>query len=319
MLGVFSIFLASSLWALDTLIRYPLMQAGVPALQIVLFEHLFLVLALVIYLARQQQWRLPLKDNLLSILMIGGVGSALGTLAFTAAFSYHNPSVVILLQKLQPLVAIFAARWLLGEQWGRHFVRYALLGILGALCMMGEDLLKLLQPATWLGYGDAAFAGQGYALILLAVVAWGLATVFGKRLLNNGYSNSQILLARFSAALLLLLLISVFFQPSVYAISSLTLAQIAALALIAGILGMGAYYYGLKRVPAHIATLAELFFPVAAIIVNYFAFGATITPLQALGAVLITVAALLAQHRSLAVPLLAEGVKPKANVLLTNT
>lgn len=307
MFGIFSIFLASTLWALDTLIRYPLMQAGIPALQIVLFEHLFLVLTVAIYLSRSQQWRLPLKGNVLSILMIGGLGSALGTLAFTAAFSYHNPSVVILLQKLQPLVAIFAARWLLGEQWGRNFGWFALLGIVGAVCMMGEDLFKLVQPATWAGYGDAKLAGQGYALILLAVVAWGLATVFGKRLLNQGYSNPQMLLARFSAALLVLTVVALFFQPSVYQVEAVTLSKVAALALMAGILGMSAYYYGLKRVPAHIATLAELFFPVAAIAVNYFAFGATITPLQAVGAALITLAALLAQHQALAVPLLVQA------------
>lgn len=297
MFGIFSIFLASSLWALDTLIRYPLMQAGVPALQIVLFEHVFLVAAMFIYLRSQGSFKLPLRGNTLNIFMIGGLGSAIGTLAFTAAFSYHNPTVVILLQKLQPLVAIFAARWILGERWSRDFGWFALLGIIGALIMIGEDLLALTQPATWHGYGDAAMAWQGYGLILLAVVAWGLATVFGKRLLNRGFSNTQTLFARFAAALLVLGVLALVMQPAVFAVQTPQLGKIAALALIAGILGMTAYYYGLKRVPAHIATLAELFFPVAAIAVNYVAFGSTVTVLQAIGAALITVAALLAQHR----------------------
>ncbi|PID49316.1 MAG: EamA family transporter [Proteobacteria bacterium] len=300
MLGVFSIFLASVFWALDTLIRYPLMQAGVPALQIVLFEHLFLVAALFIYLtSRQQTWRLPLRGNGLNIFIIGGLGSAIGTLAFTAAFSYHNPSVVILLQKLQPLVAIFAARWILGERWNRYFMVFALLGISGALLMMGEDLLALGKRHTWQGYGDAAMAWQGYGLIFVAVITWGLATVFGKRLLNNGYNNGQILLARFGAALLTLGVLALVIQPGVFIVKNVPLEKIAALALIAGILGMSIYYYGLKRVPAHVATLAELFFPIAAITINYIAFGATISFVQAIGAALITLAALLAQRQAL--------------------
>lgn len=301
MFGVFAIFLASSLWALDTLIRYPLMQAGVPALQIVLYEHVFLVMALFAYLYRHQQWRLPLRGNLLNIFMIGAAGSALGTLAFTAAFSYHNPNVVILLQKLQPLVAIFTARWILGERWHQHFGWLALLGIVGALLIMGKDLLTLAQTTTWQGYGDSLKAWQGYALILTAVIAWGLATVFGKRLLNNGYSNPQTLFARFSSALIMLLICAISFQPTAFAVEPSNLTKIATLALIAGILGMSAYYYGLQRVPAHIATLAELFFPVAAIGVNYLAFGSTITVLQAVGATLIMLAAMLAQHKALVV------------------
>ncbi|HPE59640.1 MAG: DMT family transporter [Thiothrix sp.] len=299
MFGIFSIFLASSLWALDTLIRYPLMQAGVPALQIVLFEHVFLVLAMLLYLRRHGGWVLPLQGNRLNIFMVGGFGSAIGTLAFTAAFAYHNPTVVILLQKLQPLVAIFAARWILGERWSRDFGGLALLGITGALIMMGPDLLALTRVETWHGYGDAASAWIGYGLIFLAVTAWGLATVFGKRLLNNGYSNARTLLARFGAALLTLTLLALLLEPTALAVPPVHLGSIALLALLAGILGMSAYYYGLKQVPAHIATLAELFFPVAALAVNYLAFGTTISMPQAGGAILITLAALLARHRAI--------------------
>ena len=45
----------------------------------------------------------------LSLIVIAWGGSALATLAFTTAFEYGNPNVVVLLQKTQPLWAIAAA------------------------------------------------------------------------------------------------------------------------------------------------------------------------------------------------------------------
>jgi hypothetical protein len=41
--------------------------------------------------------------------VIGGVGSAIATVAFTESFQFLNPSLVILLQKMQPVVAITLA------------------------------------------------------------------------------------------------------------------------------------------------------------------------------------------------------------------
>jgi drug/metabolite transporter (DMT)-like permease len=43
------------------------------------------------------------------------------------------------------------------------------------------------------------------------------------------------------------------------------------------------YYRGLRTTPAPVATLAELAFPATALIVNYFALGATVSGAQLLG------------------------------------
>ena len=52
---------------------------------------------------------------------------------------------------------------------------------------------------------------------------------------------------------------------------------IAVLALVTGAVAMSLYYYGLRTTPAVAATLAELAFPVTAVLVGYFKFGATLT------------------------------------------
>jgi drug/metabolite transporter (DMT)-like permease len=60
------------------------------------------------------------------------------------------------------------------------------------------------------------------------------------------------------------------------------------LALVTGLIAMGLYYYGLRSVPAVAATLAELAFPVTAILVGYFKFGQTLTGWQWVGVGLTT-------------------------------
>ncbi|MEX2324642.1 MAG: hypothetical protein WD576_02735, partial [Nitriliruptoraceae bacterium] len=60
------------------------------------------------------------------------------------------------------------------------------------------------------------------------------------------------------------------------------------LALIPGMLSLMLYYRGLRATPASAATIAELAFPVVALGVNYLAFGALLTPTQAIGVVVLS-------------------------------
>ena len=130
MLGIFLIIASCFIWAIDTLFRYPLLKTGISATHIVFFEHLFLLLIFF-----PTFYRAPLKffkarpSHYLSFLVIGVFGSALATLAFTSAFMLINPSVVILLQKLQPLVAIVMAHLVVGERFNRQFFLWAAIKI----------------------------------------------------------------------------------------------------------------------------------------------------------------------------------------------
>jgi drug/metabolite transporter (DMT)-like permease len=59
--------------------------------------------------------------------------------------------------------------------------------------------------------------------------------------------------------------------------------HIALLAFVTGFLALGLYYYGLRTTPAVAATIAELAFPISAILVGYFKFGQTLTGWQWVG------------------------------------
>jgi drug/metabolite transporter (DMT)-like permease len=87
---------------------------------------------------------------------------------------------------------------------------------------------------------------------------------------------------------------------------------IALLAFITGFLALGLYYYGLRTTPAVAATIAELAFPVSAILVGYLKFGQALTGWQWVGVVLTsTVVVLLpARPRDVVEPLPAPAPSP---------
>ncbi len=297
MTGMLFIFAASTLWAIDTLIRYPLLSSGIPAVHIVFIEHLILTVSMLLWHAR----RLPRTLRELSthwrlLLLIGGLGSALGTLAFTQAFAHISPTLVILLQKLQPIVAITAAWYLLGERWQSNFPRLASTAIVGSLIMMLPDIIQFSESGSLSGYRGIDDTLSGYGLTLIAVVGWGLSTVLGRRLCNEGVQPSSLMLGRFLAGCLVLLPLALRQSEALPQIDSSVFQKIAAMALIAGLLGMALYYRGLQRLPAHIATLCELFFPVAAVFVNWLWLDQQIGLHHGAGALILTGAALLAQR-----------------------
>lgn len=297
MTGITFIFFACLLWAADTLIRYPLLFGGSSAQQIVLFEHLILVAVLLgIFLFKRQKFNFLSRKTFIPFLVIGFFGSALGTLAFTEAFYLSNPTVVILLQKLQPLVAVTLACVLLKEKIDSRFFLWLGLAILGSLLLIWPDFQALLVNFQEGEVQHGQQALLGYGLALFAVVSWGSATVFGKKLSTQGLSSLDLMAGRFSFGLLGMLPFAFMTPDLITSIELSVLQKIAMLALLSGVLGMYFYYQGLKRIPAHWATLAEMFFPVAAILINWLFLNVQMTQIQLLGAVTLVAASTMVQR-----------------------
>lgn len=291
MKGFLFIVAACSLWALDTLIRYPLLFSGPSAQRIVFTEHLLLVLFLLPFAwkSRGVFWRAQVA-HLFWFLIIGGLGSAYATLAFTKAFTLINPSLVILLQKLQPVVAISLAHLLLGERINVTFLFWAALALFGALLISAPDIFPNLalpnvtSNSTLLGYG----------LTLFAVVAWGSSTVFGKKLSGAGYDETQIMFGRFFSGFMVLL--PLFYITGIELDFDFSInGRILLMVLISGLAGMWLYYMGLKRISARVSALAEMFFPLAAVTINWIFLGKALEPIQIFGATLLILASTMIQ------------------------
>src|SRR3989338_1583533 len=103
------VVLAALLWAVDAQFR-KFLTGDLSSVTIVLMEHITIAVLVFLFL-----WRyLPELKNLswrewLAVVFIALGGSALATVFFTQSFHYVNPSVAILLQKVQPLIAILGA------------------------------------------------------------------------------------------------------------------------------------------------------------------------------------------------------------------
>lgn len=291
MKGSLFIILACFLWAADSLIRYPLIYQGIDAIAIVIVEHVFLTSMFlgVIYRGRKKIWNSKIS-HLFYFAVIGCLGSALGTVAFTKAFSILNPSVVILLQKLQPVVAIMLAHVILKEKLKPQFILWASICLVGGIVVSYKDLTGL--SGSWSFQEDKALLG--YMLVLVSVVSWGSATVFGKKLSLEGYDHKEIMAGRFLFGLVTLLpfVLTGTVNP---VLPKYVLGKICIMVILSGFLGMYFYYLGLKRVSARVSALTEMIFPFAAVCVNWIFLDKTLEPSQMLGGGLLLLGSLVIQ------------------------
>src|SRR3954465_11247583 len=131
-IGVAAVAVAAGLWGMDALIRRPLAQATEPA-TIVFGEHVILVALLlpVVFTALPALWRAGPRFVAAGI-VVGAGSSALATILFTQAFVDGDPVTPVVLQKLQPVIAVAAARLILGERPRARFALFLVPALFGA-------------------------------------------------------------------------------------------------------------------------------------------------------------------------------------------
>lgn len=286
--GPILIITASLLWALDALIRYPMIGEGVPALEIVFVEHCFLFVFSAYFLFKNISFykQMSLSDWG-SYIIVGCIGSALATYAFTLSFQMINPSLVIILQKFQPVVAIAMTRLVLGERIGVKFCFWAVFCLVGVFLISFSDLS--LVASKWGSIHQQSSSKNlliGYSLVLVSIVGWGATTVFGKRLHMQGHSEVQIMSMRFALGLFILF----FFTPKMHfqwSSETVYFGKIFFMVLISGLLAMYLFYSGLAKVSARACTLLELFFPFFAVVVNWIFLEATLQMTQVVGGLML--------------------------------
>ena len=297
MLGIVFVILAGILWAIDTLIRYPLLGSGVSAEKIVFVEVLFLSVIFIPLLLKDAKKFGGIKlSTIFYFMVIGFGGQAIGGLAFTKAFMLINPSLVILLQKLQPIVAITLARVLLGEKVKKEFMVWAAVAVIGGLLISSTDILPGLGHLDFTMGLLTKNAIWGYTLALIAVGVWGASTVFGKKLSLQGFDEIQIMGGRFVFGLVFMTFYLYYrFGGLTLEWSGITYGKVLVMVLLSGLAGMYFYYKGLKTISARACAIAELFFPFSAVVINWVFLGAKLVPMQIVGAGLLIISSAVIQ------------------------
>src|SRR4051794_8051375 len=120
--GVVLVSIAAALWGTDALFRRPLAQST-SATTIVFGEHVVLVALTLPFLvpAMRALWRAG-PAYIAAGGVVGAGASALATILFTQAFVHGDPITPVVLQKVQPLIVVGAAAFVLGEKPRRGFV-----------------------------------------------------------------------------------------------------------------------------------------------------------------------------------------------------
>ena len=279
--GPYLIFFAAMLWATDAPFRLHLTKDLSSSL-IVLGEHFFdiLVAVPILILNWAELKKLSLK-GWLSVIAVALGGSALASVAFTEAFHYVNPSVAILLQKLQPFIAIGLAVVFLQERLPKRFWLWTFLAVFAAYVISFPNFVPRV-------YDGEVFNPNfvGVSLALVAALFWGASTVLGKYALES-ISFKTMTALRFILAFVFLFFLNLYHGTlgGISAITSNDWLFIFIIAFTSGIVSLFIYYRGLTYTKASIATVAELDFPLAAVIVNAVFISTAIAFVQIVGMV----------------------------------
>ena len=144
--GHLYIITAASLWAIDGVLRRSLFD--LPPSTIVFYEHLIGAIILIPLVFRQLKNLKLTQKTWSAVIWVSFFSGVVGTLLFTSALLKVNfiPfSVVFLLQKLQPIFAILAAKLLLKEKLTPKFTRWAILALAAAYFVTFPDGKVSLQ------------------------------------------------------------------------------------------------------------------------------------------------------------------------------
>ena len=277
------VIVAASLWGIDSIVLRPSLY-HLPVPLVVLVETGIVVIILTPFLYKRLSESKVLKGkDWLAFLGVAFFGGAVGTLAITKALfyvNYVNLSIVVLIQKLQPIFAVFLAALILHERPDRRFYFWGSLAILGAYLMtFGFNL-----PNT--ETGDKTILAAGFAF--LAAFSYGASTVFSKRGLRN-ISFEVASYLRFILTFIILIPFVYFTgsQDSFHQITENNWLIFGIIAVTSGGPALFLYYYGLKRITASVSTICELSFPLTAIVLEYFIHGNIMTAVQWTGAILL--------------------------------
>lgn len=281
--GPWLILVAAMLWAVDAPFR-KFLTGDLSSTAIVLMEHIVIAVLVLLFLFKYlKEFKNLSWKEWLAVIFIGLGGSALATVFFTQSFRYLNPSVAILIQKVQPFVAILLASIILKEKLGRKFWAWAVLGIFGAYLVTFPEF-----KITGLSLSGGTL---GIGLALFAAFFWGGSTVFGRFVLAK-ISFQAMTAARFLSALLFLFFLNLYYGTlgELGSASSKDWLFVLIIAVVAGFVSLFIYYKGLGQTRASVATIAELGFPFSAVIVNWIFLDATLAWPQILGGLILLAA-----------------------------
>jgi drug/metabolite transporter (DMT)-like permease len=285
-IGAIAVSLAAIMWGLDGVVLTPrLYNLNVGLVVFILHALPFLMMQSFLYKEYKHLKEFSRQDYLVLIL-IALFGGAIGTLSIVKALfliNFKELSIVVLLQKLQPVFGIALAAVILKEKISRYFMIWA------SIALLGGYFLTFGFARPDFGTGSKTALSAMYAL--LAAFSFGSSTVFSKMILKK-YTYKTATFYRYGFTSLIMSVYVIIFGKSLL-FNQVTTINWVIFIVIAFTTGSGAiflYYYGLNHVKATVAVMCELFFPISTIVFDYFVNHSVLSPVQWISAALMVFA-----------------------------
>jgi len=277
------VILAAILWGVDGIVLRPSLYT-LPVILVVMIESSAAALIMTPFFINQfpklKQLNYKEWGSLIGVAVLGG---AVGTLAITKALfyvEYINLSVVVLIQKLQPVFAIALAALLLKERLPKIFIKWAVIALIGAYFMTFGAHIPRLNAS------DKTLLAAGFAL--LATISFASSTVLSKRLLRKiDFHFATYLRFLVTAILMILLAVSTQKIEFVHQVTRHQWMIFLFIVLFTGAPAIFLYYFGLRQIPASVSTICELAFPISAILLEYVLYKKYLSLAQWLGTIVL--------------------------------
>lgn len=270
------ISIAAVLWGFDGVILTPRLSNLNVVFVVFLLHALPFILMNAFFFKRYKELKKLDRNALISLVLVSVLGGALGTIAIVYALflvNFQNLSVVVLLQKFQPIFAIILAAIFLHEKVSKKFYLWGIIAIIGGHFLTFGFNIPNFQTDT-----NTMKAGL---LSVFASFAFGSSTVFSKSLLNKLSFDTATFFRYGMTTLLLFPVIIILGKLGDFQLITPTNWLIfGIIALTSGTVAIMLYYYGLKNIKASHATLLELFFPISAILFDYLINGIVLSAVQ---------------------------------------
>src|ERR1700730_18504071 len=296
--GPWLVGLGAALWGTESAWRIPLNQLF-DAEVIVFWEHiLILLMFLPLLLPNLGDLRKIDIKTWYYLLFSGFAGSAVGTIFFTLAVKYGNPTVVNLILNIQPLIATLGAFFLFGDRLAPRFFLYAGIAILAGIFLSVE-----YPTLIGVSFAQAGLTlGTGYALI--CAFFWGGSTVAGRGVMMGMplrlASSMRIVVGLFCMTLILLIYGKLhgaaLWTTSAQAHAGKAIGLLLLLASISGGIPLLIYFEGLRLTRASTAGYFEMMQTLAAVVITWGFFHAALRLHQIIAAVVLIAAVAMVQR-----------------------
>ena len=238
--GVYAILLVQSLAASGTHIVAKVVVHDIDASTLTLVRSVIAAVAMGVILVARGGWPVIRREDYRLVVGLSILAIPVNQFLFLYGMRYTIPSNAALLYSTTPIIVLVLSRWLLGEKLTPQRTFGVTLGFVGVTIVIFERGISASMEYVY-----------GNMVVFIAVLAWGLYTVYGRRLI--------VRYGAISASSVTLILGTIAFLPigllpacsfSYATLSAANWGQILYLGIVTSVVSYLLWYYALGRIEA---------------------------------------------------------------------